>query len=376
MQTREENMMIVALNLARQGVGSVEPNPAVGCVIEKGGQIIGQGYHKTYGEAHAEINALADCQSLGVDPKGATAYVTLEPCCHHGKTGPCTEALIKAGVSTVVMACVDPFASVSGQGRRQLEQAGVRVITGICEHEARLLNAPFFHFAHTGQTWVVLKWAQTIDAQLAYGPGQSDSPWISCETSRQEVHKLRRRTQAILVGINTVIADDPLLTPRPDKGHNPWRIVLDNQLRIPDTCRLVKTASEHPLWVVTQKEAYDQQTHKVDSLRGQGVNFLPLDNEPCNLKTLLKHLSGQGIQQLLVEGGPSVLTSFMREALAHEIFVYISGKILGNHGQNPLSFHSKNLTKPLLLHHSTVKGSGTDARLHGFVNSVQKLCEK
>ncbi|MCP4453343.1 MAG: bifunctional diaminohydroxyphosphoribosylaminopyrimidine deaminase/5-amino-6-(5-phosphoribosylamino)uracil reductase RibD, partial [Planctomycetes bacterium] len=144
-------MMTTALNLARQGIGSVEPNPAVGCVIEKGGQIIGRGYHKTYGEAHAEINALADCQSLGVDPKDATVYVTLEPCCHHGKTGPCTEALIDAGVRTVFMACVDPFASVAGQGRRQLEQAGIRVMTGVREQEARLLNAPFFHMAHTGQ---------------------------------------------------------------------------------------------------------------------------------------------------------------------------------------------------------------------------------
>jgi diaminohydroxyphosphoribosylaminopyrimidine deaminase/5-amino-6-(5-phosphoribosylamino)uracil reductase len=376
MQTHEEEMMTVALNLARQGVGSVEPNPAVGCVIEKGGQIIGRGYHKKYGEAHAEINALTDCQSLGVDPREATAYVTLEPCCHQGKTGPCTDALIEAGVSTVVMACVDPFAAVSGQGRRQLEQAGIRVMTGICEHEAGLLNAPFFHFARTGQTWVVLKWAQTIDAQLAYGPGQSDSPWISCETSRQEVHKLRRRTQAILVGINTVIADDPLLTPRPHQGHNPRRIVLDNQLRIPESCQLVKTASEHPLCIVTQKQAYDLQAHKVVSLRAQGVDFLPLEQEPSNLGALLAHLSGQGVQQLLVEGGPSILSSFMREALAHEIFVYISGKILGSQVASPLCLHVNNELKPLLLHHSTVKGSGTDARFHGYVNPVQKLYAK
>jgi diaminohydroxyphosphoribosylaminopyrimidine deaminase/5-amino-6-(5-phosphoribosylamino)uracil reductase len=370
MQTHEEKMMTVALNLARRGIGSVEPNPAVGCVIEKGGQIIGRGYHKTFGQAHAEINALADCQGLGVDPRDATVYVTLEPCCHQGKTGPCTDALIQAGVSTVIMACVDPFASVSGQGRTQLEQAGIRVITGICEQEAHLLNAPFFHFARTGQTWVVLKWAQTLDAQLAYGPGQSDSPWISCDASRQDVHKLRRRTQAILVGINTVIADDPLLTPRPAKGHNPWRIVLDNQLRIPNTCQLVKTASEHPLWVVTQKKAYDQKAQKVEALRSQGVNLLPLDNPPCSLKALLAHLSAQGIQQLLVEGGPTILASFMQARLAHEIFAYISPKIFGTQTTSLLSPSENRTPKPLLLHHSTAKALGTDARLHGYVNPV------
>lgn len=370
MQTHEEKMMGAALKLARRGIGSVEPNPAVGCVIARAGRIIGQGYHKQYGEAHAEVNALTDCRRSGADPKDATVYVTLEPCCHQGKTGPCTDALVRAGVSTVVMACVDPFASVSGQGRRQLEQAGIRVITGVCEHEARLLNAPFFHFARTGQTWVVLKWAQTLDAQLAYGPGQSDSPWISCETSRREVHRLRRRTQAILVGINTVLEDDPLLTPRPHRGHHPRRIVLDNQLRIPESCQLVKTAPEHPLWVVTQKKAYDEQAHTVDTLRARGVEFLPLEDEPCNLKALLSHLSCQGIQQLLVEGGPSVLASFMREALAHEIFVYISGKILGSQGKSPLYPHITNLAKPLLLHHSSTKRSGTDARLHGYVNPV------
>ncbi len=371
MQTHEEKMMTLAINEARRGIGSVEPNPAVGCIIEKGGQIIGKGYHKKYGEAHAEINALIDCQrSLQVNPQGATAYVTLEPCCHQGKTGPCTKALIEAGVHTVVMACVDPFKAVSGRGRAQLEQAGIRVIAGVCEKEARILNAPFFHFAKTGQTWVILKWAQSIDAQLAYAPGQSDSPWISCDVSRQEVHELRRRTQAILVGINTVITDNPLLTPRPQKGHNPMRIVLDNQLRIPEDCQLVKTASQHPLLVVTRKHACDRLPQKIDALQGQGVEFFALDNELCNLKALRDHLSKQGIQQLLVEGGPQILASFMNEQLAQEIFVYICGKILGKQGSASLTALTQSLANPLFLHHSSIKTSGTDARLHGYVYPV------
>lgn len=367
MQTHEEKMMTLALDLARQGIGSVEPNPAVGCVIEKDGQVVGKGHHERYGEGHAEINALADCRCHGNDPQGATAYVTLEPCCHHGKTGPCTEALIKAKIGRVVMACVDPFAEVSGKGRHQLEQAGIPVVTGVCEQEAQLLNAPFFHFAQTKETWVVLKWAQTLDGHLAYAPNHSDTPWISCEQSRQEVHQLRRRTQAILVGINTVIADDPLLTPRPDNGRNPLRIVMDNHLRIPETCQLVKTASEHPLWIATQKKAYDQQAQKVASLRNLGVEFLPLENEASNLRALLRQLSNDGIQQLLVEGGPTILTSFMRESLVQEVFVYISGKILGSQGKSSLLSHTENLTKPLLLQHTSIQQSGVDARLHGYV---------
>jgi len=373
MQTHEEKMMTMALTQARLGMGSVEPNPAVGCIIEKGGQVIGKGYHKKYGTAHAEINALADCSKRsGADPRDATVYVTLEPCCHQGKTGPCTEALIQAGVSTVIMACEDPFKSVAGQGRQQLEQAGIRVITGVCEQEARILNIPFFHFAQTGRTWVVLKWAQSIDAQLAYAPGLSDSPWISCEASRKDVHKLRRRTQAILVGINTVLADDPLLTPRPARGHNPLRVVLDNQLRLPETCQLVKTARKFPLLIVTQKQALNQQPQKAESLKNQGIKFLPLGDEPSNIKALLAYLSKQGIQQLLVEGGPQVLASFMFEKLAHEIFVYVSGKILGNQGASPLSSPIKKLTEPLFLHHITMNALGTDARLHGYVNQIRK----
>jgi diaminohydroxyphosphoribosylaminopyrimidine deaminase/5-amino-6-(5-phosphoribosylamino)uracil reductase len=373
MLTHEEKMMRMALNQARLGIGSVEPNPAVGCIIEKEGRIIGKGYHKKYGQAHAEINALAHCRkSAGADPRDATVYVTLEPCCHQGKTGPCTDALIQAGVKTVVMACVDPFEAVSGRGRRQLEQAGIRVITGVCAQEARILNAPFFHFARTGQTWVVLKWAQSIDAQLAYAPAQSDLRWISGEASRQDGHRLRQRTQAILVGINTVLADDPLLTPRPDKGQRPLRVVLDNQLRVPEACQLVETAREYPLLVVTQAHALDQQPEKARFLQDRGVEFLPLETGASNLGALLARLSSQGIQQLLVEGGPLILASFLRQKMAHEICVYISGKILGSQGASPLYPSLKIMTESLFLHHTTVKALGTDVRLHGYMNSIDK----
>ena len=261
MQSEDEKLMQRALKLAQKGTGSVEPNPAVGCVIAKAGQIIGQGWHKVFGGPHAEINALTDCRSSGHDPEGATLYVTLEPCCHQGKTGPCTAAIIDTKIAQVVMATQDPAAHANGQGMRRLQAAGIAVVTGVCEKAAQALNAPFFRFASTGKTWIVLKWAQTIDGKLALA-APSQGRWISGPESRRDVHKLRRRTQAILAGINTVIADNPLLTPRPARGHNPLRIVLDNSLRLPLQCRLAATAHTHPLLVLTHEASVDAQPER------------------------------------------------------------------------------------------------------------------
>ncbi|MHC4630458.1 MAG: bifunctional diaminohydroxyphosphoribosylaminopyrimidine deaminase/5-amino-6-(5-phosphoribosylamino)uracil reductase RibD, partial [Planctomycetota bacterium] len=205
--------MAMALKLARRGIGSVEPNPAVGAVIVKANQIIGRGWHKKFGGPHAEINALQDCKSLGVNPRGATMYVTLEPCSHQGKTGPCTKAIIAAGLAKIFVATIDPSEHSNGTGLEQLRNAGIAVHSGPCETEARLLNAPFIKFAATSRCWVTLKWAQSIDGKLATTePRSSGSGWISSEQSRKDVHKLRRRAGGILVGINTVLVDDPLLT--------------------------------------------------------------------------------------------------------------------------------------------------------------------
>ncbi len=240
---QDEKLMWSALTLARRGIGSVEPNPAVGAVIVKANQIIGSGWHKKFGGPHAEINALEDCKTLGVNPRGAAMYVTLEPCSHQGKTGPCTQAIIEAGVAKVFVATIDPSEHACGKGIEQLRDAGIEVQTGICETEARILNAPFIKFAATEKCWVTLKWAQSIDGKVALTePQPSGSGWISGEQSRKDVHKLRRRAQAILVGVNTVIADDPLLTARLSKGKRLTRFILDNHLRIPLDCKLIKTA--------------------------------------------------------------------------------------------------------------------------------------
>jgi diaminohydroxyphosphoribosylaminopyrimidine deaminase/5-amino-6-(5-phosphoribosylamino)uracil reductase len=210
MTSQDDKYMQVALKLAQRGVGSVEPNPAVGCVIVKAGRVVGRGWHRKFGAAHAEINALEDCRRLGVSPRGATMYVTLEPCCHYAKTPPCTDAIIDASLTKVVVAAIDPSEHANGKGIEQLRSEGIEVRTGVCETQARLLNAPFIKFAATGRCWVILKWAQSIDGKMALADQNNGRRWISGEQSRKDVHKLRRRVQAILVGINTVLADNPL----------------------------------------------------------------------------------------------------------------------------------------------------------------------
>ncbi|OHB68552.1 MAG: riboflavin biosynthesis protein RibD, partial [Planctomycetes bacterium RBG_13_62_9] len=251
MNAEDEKSMRSALKLAEKGISSVEPNPAVGCVIVKAGQVIGKGYHKKFGQAHAEVNAIEDCQTLGVRPEGGTMYVTLEPCCHQGKTGPCTQAIIAARVARVVAATQDPSEHANGKGLEQLRQAGIDVEVGVCEQEARLLNAPFFKYVTTGKSWVVLKWAQSIDGKLAYADQSPEQRWITNEASRNDAHRLRRRVGAIVVGINTVLADDPTLTPRPSKGKRPMRVVLDDALKIPLGSRLLRTPKTSPVLVYT-----------------------------------------------------------------------------------------------------------------------------
>jgi len=368
MQTHDETMMTEALNLARQGIGSVEPNPAVGCLVVRDGQIIGKGWHEVFGGAHAEVNALADCHKGGVDPQDATLYVTLEPCCHQGKTGPCTNAIIAAKTAQVIIATRDPAKHANGQGIRCLQEAGIRVITGVCEREAQLLNAPFFQFASTGKTWVVLKWAQSVDGKLAHADPVKHR-WISGPESRCDAHTLRRRTQAILVGINTVIADDPLLTPRPAHGHNPLRIVLDSALRIPLQCQLVETAHRHPLLVLARQEWVLKHREKAESIRSRNVEILTYSSKQANanLQLLERELARRNIQQLLVEGGPRVITSFLETGLAHEVNIYVAAKLLGCSGTADISSALKKLTHAIALKHVDMTPLGLDLRIRGYL---------
>jgi len=372
---QDEKLMWMALRLARRGIGSVEPNPAVGAVIVKANQVIGKGRHKKFGGPHAEINALEDCKTLGVNPRGAAMYVTLEPCSVQGKTGPCTQAIIEAGVAKVFVATIDPSEHAGGKGIEQLRDAGIEVQTGICETQARLLNAPFIKFAATGKCWVTLKWAQSIDGKVAWAQKSDERQWISGEQSRKDVHKLRRRAQAILVGVNTVSADDPLLTPRPSKGKKLIRIVLDNNLRIPLDCKLIKTARKSPVLIYTREDTVQANPKIAAKITQKGADVLiwPDTQGRSNLYFLLDELSKRGIAQLLVEGGPRVLTSFLKEGLADEIVVYIAPKILGAQGNVDITGPMAELTQAVGLHHVDIKRLGDDVRLRGL--SAKALSE-
>jgi len=365
--TQDEKFMRSALKLAERGIGSVAPNPAVGCIIVKAGQIVGKGYHKKFGGPHAEINAIDDCRTLSIKPEGATLYVTLEPCCHHGKTGPCTEAILDAKLARVVVATPDPCEHADGKGIEQLRRAGIEVEVGLCEEEARRLNAPFFKYATTGQCWVVLKWAQSLDGKLAYAEQSEQQRWISNELSRKDAHKLRRRVGAVLVGIETVLADDPMLVPRPSQGKKPLRVVLDNGLRIPLKSRLLRTVKTCPVLVYAHEAAASAHAKHAERIAKRGAELLAYGDAPgtSNLPFLLEELSRRGIQQVLVEGGPKVLTSFLKEGLADEICVYIAPKILAAEGAVYVGEPMAELSSGIGLEHVEVKAFGEDVRISG-----------
>lgn len=370
----DKKFMQQALKLAARGIGSVEPNPVVGCVIVKSGKVIGTGWHKKFGEPHAEINAIEDCKSRGNNPAGAVMYITLEPCCHFGKTPPCTQAVIAAQPARVVIATFDPSEHASGKGVQQLRDAGIDVQTGLYQKQARLLNAAFFKFVTTGRPWVILKWAQSIDGKLAR-QDRSTEQWISNEKSRKDAHKLRRSVQAILVGINTVLTDDPLLTPRPGRGKKPLRIVTDSNLRIPLDCKLVKTAGANPVLIVTTGKAIDENPSKGEKLKAGQVELLsvPTVDGRCSLKELLDELGRRKIIRLLVEGGPKILAAFLKEQLADEVCIYIAPGLLGSAGKADINEAMANLTDCIDLKHIDIKQFDGDVRLNGLLRIPEWL---
>ena len=341
MEIKHEQYMQMALMLAEKGLSEVEPNPAVGCVIVKDGQVIGQGFHRQFGGPHAEIEALTDCRANGHDPANATLYVTLEPCCHVGKTGPCTQAIIAAKIKTVYAAAEDPTKKVSGKGIAELKSAGIEIHVGLLQKQAEQLNAPFFKHALTGHPWVILKWAQSIDGKLAWKNPPSDHPWISNEKSRQDVHCLRKKVQGILTGINTVLTDNPRLTvriPGQPMLRPPLRVVLDSRLQMPWDCRLI-TVPEAPTLIVTTHSAAQTEFQQVKKFTDAGVEVLPVreTKDRCDLKETLTVLGQRGIQQLLVEAGPTLLAEFLKQNLADELRIYIAPLLLGSNGHADIS---------------------------------------
>ena len=309
-----------ALELAERGRGHVEPNPLVGSVLVKDGQMIGAGWHEKFGAAHAEVNALAQAADRA---RGATCYVTLEPCCHVGKTPPCTDALIRAGVARVVAALQDPFLQVAGQGAKVLRDAGIPVTFGPGEAAARRQNAPYLKLLATGRPYVHAKWAMTLDGKIATRSG--DSKWISNEASRRRAHELRGRMDAIVTGIGTILADDPLLTARPPGPRVATRVVLDRRGRLPLASRLVQTARQVPTLVVTSEQA-----PTLAPLRAAGCEVLAVSEDPRQqIAHLLDHLGRQRFTNLMVEGGAEVLGSFLDARAIDEVHVFIAPKLVG-----------------------------------------------
>ncbi len=324
----EEQFMKRAIELAKQGAGWTAPNPLVGAVVVKNGRVIGEGYHRKYGELHAERNALAACTE---DPAGATLYVTLEPCCHYGKTPPCTEIIIEKKIAKVVIGSRDPNPKVAGKGARILREHGIEVVEDYMRETCDALNPVFFHYITTKTPYVVLKFAMTLDGKIATRTGASK--WITGEAARNHVHQLRGRYAGILAGIGTVLADDPMLNCRIDGAHQPLRIILDSHLRIPMGSRLVRSAKEYPLLIVCNESTRDREegTNRIQKLEEAGAKVwtLPEKNGHPDLNVLMQRLGEEKIDSVLIEGGGTVNEAALKAHIVHHVHAYIAPKIFG-----------------------------------------------
>jgi diaminohydroxyphosphoribosylaminopyrimidine deaminase/5-amino-6-(5-phosphoribosylamino)uracil reductase len=358
-----EPWMREALALAVRGRGFVEPNPMVGVVVlDPVGKLVGKGWHQKYGGPHAEIHALVEA---GEQARGGTLIVTLEPCCHLGKTPPCTDAVLRSGIRRVVAAMADPFPKVAGGGLKLLREAGLEVHVGLCETEAKRLNAAYLKLLKTGKPWVHLKWVMTLDGKIATHTG--DSKWISCEESRRQVHELRCWVDAIVVGRGTVFADDPLLTARPPGPRIPARVVITASGNLPERCQLRTTAREVPVILFTAHQNEAMLTGwKAD---GAEIVGLPTTDKGLSLDMILADLGRRRFTNILVEGGAGLLGSFVDAGTADEFHVFIAPKILGGN-EAPSAIVGtgvERMADALRLVEFTSQISGDDVYLHGYV---------
>ena len=350
-----------ALELAAGGQGYVEPNPMVGCVIVQGAEIIGEGWHRRFGEAHAEINAL---ELAGDRASGATMYVTLEPCCHTGKTPPCSQAVLGSGVRRVVVAQADPFPQVAGGGIAQLKAAGVEVELGLLESEARRLNAPYLTLLERGRPWVIAKWAMTLDGKTATRTGSSQ--WISNELSRAVVHQIRGRVDAIVVGRGTAQIDDPQLTARPPGPRTAVRVVIDTKASLSSDSQLVKTAAEVPVMVVAGPEAAASERSRLESA-GCEIFVCDADGRADRLRQFLEELGRRRLTNVLIEGGGQLTGSLLTVGLIDEVHVFIAPKVVGGaEAPSPMAGHGiDQMSDALELDEPEVQQLGGDIYVHG-----------
>jgi diaminohydroxyphosphoribosylaminopyrimidine deaminase/5-amino-6-(5-phosphoribosylamino)uracil reductase len=320
-----------AIELAQRGTGAVKPNPVVGAVIARDGEVLGEGWHERFGAAHAEVNAIEACGLA--DLEGATLYVSLEPCCHQGKTPPCTEAIVQSGIRRVVVGSDDPTEKAAGRGLGILRDEGIDVVmaSGELAGRARLLNQAFRKHARVGRPWVLFKSAMTLDGKVATRAG--DSKWISGEDSRELAHQWRSEVDAVIVGIGTALADDPQLTARPEglpaeAERQPRRVVFDSLARLPPTSQLVGAAARIPLTVVVSRAAARADT---DALEAAGVEVLVAtgENEPARVRSALDQLGAGGISAVLLEGGPHLAGAFLDAGEIDETRLFLAPLLLG-----------------------------------------------
>lgn len=352
-----------AITLAVKGQGKVNPNPLVGAVIVKDGKIIGEGYHKKYGEAHAEINAL---NSLNESSKGATIYVTLEPCSHFGKTPPCVSKIIDSEISRVVIGMKDPNPLVAGRGIKKLKEAGIEVTIGVLEEQCRKINEVFIKYITTKIPFVVLKTAMTIDGKIATKTGQSK--WITSEESRKLVHSIRNSMAGIMVGVNTVIEDNPELTCRITNGRNPYRIIVDSKLRIPIDSKVVINNSDNKTIIATTNKGNKE---KLKLLESKGIKMLLIGEKDgqVSLKELINKLGQVGVDGVLIEGGGSINFSALESGIVDKIMFFVAPKIIGgSEAKTPVEGEGvTTVNDAFKLSNLNVHTIGTDILIEGYI---------
>ena len=356
----DEKYMRRAIELAKSAMGHTSPNPMVGCVVVKDGRIISEACHERYGEFHAERNALLRCKE---DTKGAELYVTLEPCCHYGKTPPCTEIIIEKGISKVYVGSMDSNPLVSGHGVEILRQHGIEVECGILEDECIKMNEIFFHYISTKTPFVAAKYAMTLDGKIAAYTG--DSKWVTSEQSRLHVQQLRKKYSGIMVGINTVLADNPMLNCRIEEGVNPVRIILDSNLRIPEDCNIVNTANDIKTIIAYCKG----EEAKLERLSEKGITFIKTNGERVDLKELMIKLGEMKIDSVLIEGGASVNAAAFESGIVNKVYAYIAPKIImGENAKSPIGGKGIALMKNAVnLEDITVTNIENDILIEGYV---------
>ena len=406
MNAADEKYMRRAIKLAKAGEGWVHPNPLVGAVIVKDGRVIGEGYHRKCGELHAERNAIA---ALTESAEGATIYVTLEPCCHHGKTPPCTEAIMENRLARVVIGSRDPNPLVAGKGARILREAGIEVVEDFLREECDELNPVFFHYISTKTPYVIMKYAMTADGKIATKTGASK--WITGEDARQEVQRLRHACMGIMAGIGTVLTDDPLLNCRLETDalpcgdsygiRHPIRIICDSRLRIPADSQICRTAREyetivvcadphlppgeqtadHPPGINLQEHQEETMTVRIRRLRQMGITVLnfPGEAQPdgkgqVDLKALMEHLGERGIDSILLEGGGTLNESALQAGIVGEVRAFIAPKIFGGRARTPVEGSGvETPDQAVLMHHVGTRAFGKDLMLRYVLSPAEQI---